>query len=400
MNKFCVQTAIFLLVTATLTQAQNFEFDGNFSQEAVSSNGELLAISSTLSTTIFKVVSTQAVLEKVTKLTLKIKSNKGQDITGYPLSSVISNEGLFIANLNGQLLQAWKIDTNVQAASLVWSINTKNVYYKNLILLDGGVFLASHYKGLNILSLEDGSLVQSKTLVGLKKAIKLQDGSLAILVGESLITISKDTFSQNQTPNFADKIGQIFSPEFNNSRKFRGIRNIFSLKNLKWGKSTKNGQNPNQKGDNFVLILRKGRGNFASIVKTNSLEVVNSFSSPHSIFEINSVEVISGTDLIITSGGNNSINFIKAFENQYGYPKIVKQVRYNHPVLRAVHIPNTTAFLASFYKKYKDSQRNLVIGHFCAFKYCEKCENLNSCQACAKGLDWNEETRKCIPSVF
>lgn len=110
MKSFLITTALILLSTASLTQAQNFEFEGHFSQEAVSENGQLLAVSSTLSTTVYKVVNTKAELETITKFTLKIKDNEGKPVTGYALTSAITNDGTFIGELNGQLLEAWKIN--------------------------------------------------------------------------------------------------------------------------------------------------------------------------------------------------------------------------------------------------------------------------------------------------
>lgn len=247
--------------------------------------------------------------------------------------------------------------------------------------------------------IEDGSVVQEKSIQGLKKIVKVQDGSLAALVGESIFTISKDTFNKKQN-QMIEEISEVFSTQkLNSSRKFQGTKNIFSLHNLNTSATT-NEKVVNSESKNFVLLVRSASGFFADIVDTKTMSVVNSFDSPHAFFEINSVEVVSGTDLLITAGDDNKINIIKAFEHKFGYPSLVQSFSFNHPVLRAIHIPGTTTYAATFYQTYQDSPKNLVIKHFCGFKHCEECSDFTTCSACRSGLHWDDENKKCSVSAF
>jgi hypothetical protein len=223
--------------------------------------------------------------------------------------------------------------------------------------------------------------------------VKLQDGSLAALAGDTVFTISKDKFSTKKTSrSLSEHIAVELSDETDESlvsgRQFPGAKKIFSLHNLDTTSF------PN-KDKNYVLLVRKSSNVFADVIDIDSMSVVNSFDSPHAFFEINSVEVASGTDLLITSGDDNKITVIKAFENTYGYAKIVQKFQYNHSVLRAVHIPGTTTFAATFYQKYQDSPKNLIIQHFCAVKNCMECSDLKVCDACTQGLVYDQESNTC-----
>jgi hypothetical protein len=155
-----VTTALILLCAAQIAQCHDFEFDGHFSQEAVSENGKLLAISSTLSTTVYKVVNTKAELESIAKFTLHILDNDKKQIVGYPLTSVITNDGVFVGELNGQLLEAWKIDSEGKAAYQMWSIPTGRHHFTSLEVLDNKLVLAQHSQGILIYSLENGDVIQ------------------------------------------------------------------------------------------------------------------------------------------------------------------------------------------------------------------------------------------------
>ena len=55
--------------------------------------------------------------------------------------------------------------------------------------------------------------------------------------------------------------------------------------------------------------------------------------------------------------------------------------------------------MAFGYYSIENAVQSFKIERFCAFKYCTSCKDLDTCDACVEGLEWNAQEKKCAVKV-
>jgi hypothetical protein len=142
---------------------------------------------------------------------------------------------------------------------------------------------------------------------------------MAIFARDTLFTIPGRFFNDK---TITDIESVIFIESFleKTGRKFEGARKIFAIKNIDTSKTTNTLVQQSVKNNFLALVGQLENKYLIQIVDAENMNIVNTFESPMSFFEISSMEVVSGTDLLIIAGGEHKIVIVKAFESKLGYP--------------------------------------------------------------------------------
>lgn len=303
-----------------------------------------------------------------------------------------------VVNILGVSVEAWKIDSESKSATKLWNI-FGSIYPKFLeIVEDQQILLIGKSNKLMIMDLAKGTLIAELDVAGLQRILNTQDKKLVFLTSEAIFTLPSSSLQFKNLDDFKNLIKEASTGSKSHPMiSITGRNELFPLHGFK--------ESTDQKSHVLLYTAQSENVKYSfTILDTNNLEVTNKFDSPHWWYDPKNVHAIRGTNLIQSRGGDTrsgtaKIIIVDAIASRFGYPMILKTISEDLSIGSGFHIGSTSKILISHMNTVDISSVDIKLmfkfAEFCAFKNCTSCKNLDSCDACVEGLEWNAEEKKC-----
>jgi hypothetical protein len=265
------------------------DIDGAFFGKCRSESGRFHAVSSLKKTRVF--LNQDGKEQLVTEIEFHFEALDGfiKDVIYGANKIAINDEGLIIAHVGGVSLQAWKIDVEGKTAVNLWKADT-DFHSRSLFFINEDNFVTVTESSLVVIDIFTGKTVnifESEFDSTLTSAIKTENELVVVLTRNTLFTISAESLISQNGLVFVNKI----------ENKIPSL--LFSLNGLK----------SNTDDFNHILLFQKMPQSTKSmyqylVLRTDTLEVVNQFDTPHFYYNPENVEAVIGTDLILSIGND------------------------------------------------------------------------------------------------
>lgn len=372
MNK---KVIVFLTITIFISEARTSRISDiteelNISKGSVLSSCKnhkesLLAVTTSLNTIVYKVdPENTGNLQKVKTLVHKFEFD-GKEIQGQPLSCVIQGKTL-VVNVNGVDAQAYDLDLEKDEPIWKWKSDIGNVGRVAEVPGKEYMLISTHNLLFKVDS-KSGKNLGKLELESIKQIIAFESENAVVLTYTGLFRVSTE--------------GEMM---IKNQKEIRGGVKLFRLDGLK-----------SQENKEIMALNYLGSGAKLEILEAESFTVLNSLNNLHGFYQLNSLEIIKGTDSAVTSGGDRNILLVNILEkSKAGYPIVIhREVKDFNPY--TVNIFN--GVFGYTYQKSSMGEAYLRFAGACPIKNCLSCQGMGItvCEKCEPYMKWNAEESVC-----